>query len=686
MDQATAKKRIEELSSIINKHNYQYYVLDQPLISDHDFDRLLEELIELEKQFPDLLDKNSPSQRVGGEITKKFPVVRHKYPMLSLANTYSREELQDFDLRIRKSIQEPFQYVCELKFDGVAIGITYQQGNMLRAVTRGDGVQGDDVTSNVKTIRSIPLQVKANGLPDEFEIRGEVYMPHKSFIRVNEEKNKNGELLFANPRNAASGSLKLQDSSLAARRNLDCFVYGILGDSLPHQNHYDNLMALKKWGFKVASHTRLCQDIDEVFQFIETTREERAGLPYDIDGIVIKVNHYNQQEKLGFTSKFPRWAISYKFQAERASTTLLGVTYQVGRTGAVTPVANLEPVFVAGSTVRRASLYNADKMEELDLHEFDIVHVEKGGDIIPKIVGVDNTNRKSNTLKISFTAYCPECGSTLARNEGEAVHYCPNNLNCPPQVQGKIDHFTSRRAMNIESLGQGRTEILIRNGLVSNIADLYDLTYDDLFGLEKKLTDPETGKTRVISFRDKTARNILSAIEKSKESPFEKVLFAIGIRHLGETMARKLANHFRSIDQLIKASYDELLAIHEVGEKMAGSIVDYFSNHKNLLIIDRLKKAGLQFETTRSVQQESAGLANKTFVVSGVFTKYSRQQIKELIESHGGKLTGSVSSKTNYLVAGDNMGPEKRKKANDLNIPIITEFDLEAMITPSTKP
>ena len=682
MDQVAAKKRIEELSSLINRHNHQYYVLDQPLISDQDFDKLLEELIALEKQFPALLNKNSPSQRVGGQITKKFPVVRHKYPMRSLGNTYNREELLDFDLRIRKSIQEPFQYVCELKFDGVAIGITYQRGEMLRAVTRGDGVQGDDVTGNVKTIRSIPLQVKTGDLPDEFEVRGEVYMPHKSFVRVNEEKNKNGELLFANPRNAASGSLKLQDSSLAARRNLDCFVYGILGSSLPHNNHYNNLMTLKKWGFKVSSHTRLCQSIDDVFQFIDTIQGERADLPYDIDGIVIKVNQYSQQEKLGFTSKFPRWAISYKFQAERASTTLLGVTYQVGRTGAITPVANLQAVFVAGSTVKRASLYNADKMEELDLHERDVVYVEKGGDIIPKIVGVEKELRKADAVQISFLESCPECGSRLVRNEGEAVHYCPNNLNCPPQIQGRIDHFTSRRAMNIESLGQGRTEVLIRNGLISHVADLYDLTYDNLIGLEKTITDPETGRTRVISFRDKTAKNILSAIEKSKETPFEKVLFAIGIRHLGETMARKLAKHFGSIGHLMKASYDELLAINEVGEKLAGSMVDFFSNHENLLIIDRLKEAGLQFETTRSAQQESAGLAEKTFVVSGVFTKYSRQQIKELIENHGGKLTGSLSSKTNYVVAGNNMGPEKRGKANDLNIPIISEFDLEAMIAP----
>ncbi len=682
MDLAAAKKRIEELSSLINKHNHQYYVLDQPLISDHDFDRLLEELITLEKQFPSLLDKNSPSQRVGGQVTKKFPVVQHKYPMLSLGNTYNREELVGFDLRVKKSLQEPFQYVCELKFDGVAIGLTYQHGALLRAVTRGDGVQGDEVTTNVKTIRSIPLHVDAAELPAEFEARGEVFMPHKSFISLNEEKRKNKELLFANPRNAASGSLKLQDSSLAARRNLDCFVYGLLGDSLPHHNHYDNLMTLKKWGFKVSSYTRLCHDINEVLQFIDTIQGERAKLPYDIDGVVIKVNQYSQQEKLGFTSKFPRWAISYKFQAERARTTLLGVDYQVGRTGAVTPVANLQAVLIAGSTVRRASLYNADKMEELDLHELDVVHVEKGGDIIPKIVGVETTQRKVGASTIRFTEACPECGSALARKEGVAVHYCPNNQQCPPQIQGRIDHFTGRRAMNIESLGQGRTEILIRNGLISNIADLYDLTYHDLIGLEKRITDPETGKTRVVSFREKTAKNILSAIERSKDTPFERVLFAIGIRHLGETMAKKLAKHFASIDRLIQASHDELIAVHEVGEKMADSIVDYFSSHENLMIIDRLKNAGLQFEANQPTQQKGAALTEKTFVVSGVFTRYSRQQIKEMIENHGGKLTGSVSSKTDFVVAGDNMGPEKRKKANELNIPIISEVDLERMMTP----
>lgn len=680
MELQDARNRVNELTRLINQHNHQYYVLDQPVISDYDYDMLLQELITLERQFPELLDKHSPSQRVGGQVTKKFPVVLHTYPMLSLGNTYSKEELSDFDQRIKKLLNEPFEYVCELKFDGVAIGITYTNGELTRAATRGDGVQGDEVTNNIKTIRSIPLKVDRKAIPALFEVRGEVVMPHSSFVRLNQEKEDNGEALFANPRNAASGSLKLQDSSLTAKRHLDGFMYGLLGEDLPCDNHYDNMMKLKEWGFKISSYTKRYERIEDVFRFIERIQEKRNELPYDIDGVVVKVNHYRQQELLGFTSKFPRWAISYKFKAERASTILHDVIFQVGRTGAVTPVANLMPVLVAGSTVKRASLYNADKVEELDLYENDLVFVEKGGDVIPKVAGVDRSQRALNAKKIRFITRCPECGTELVRNDGEAIYYCPNNQSCPPQIQGRIEHFIDRRAMNIESLGQGKTSLLIQNNLIGNIADLYDLEFNDLLGLEKTIVDEETGKARTISFREKTVENILSAIDKSREVPFERVLFAIGIRHLGETMAKKLSIHFKNIDRLMEATYDDLVAVHEVGEKMASSIREFFSDPGNRKLINRLKEAGLQFESAKASDAHQQSLSGNTFVVSGVFGNHSRQEIKDLIEHHGGKITGSISAKTNYVVAGDNMGPEKRRKASELNIPIITEGDLEAMI------
>ncbi len=680
MDLSAARTRVEELTRLINDLNYQYYVLAQPLISDYDFDMLLEELIKLEKDFPELLDKNSPSQRVGGKITKKFLAVRHKYPMLSLGNTYSREELTEFDQRLKKGLEVSFEYVCELKFDGVAIGITYVQGEMTRAVTRGDGVQGDDVTENVKTIRSIPLKINHPGLPSEFEVRGEVYMPHSSFLQLNKERKENDEALFANPRNAAAGSLKLQDSALTANRNLDCFIYGLLGVKLPHNNHYDNLQALKEWGFKVSSFTRKYNSLKEVFRFIDICQKQRNELPYDIDGVVIKVNDYEQQQKLGFTSKSPRWAISYKFKAERVSTSLIDVTYQVGRTGAVTPVAILKPILVAGSTVKRASLYNAGKMEELDLHQGDVVFVEKGGDIIPKVIGVDVTQRQNNTKKIHFIQHCPECETRLVINEGEAIYYCPDAMNCPPQIRGKIEHFIDRRAMNIESLGQGKTEMLIQTNRIKNIADLYDLRYEDIIGLEKTITDPLSNTSRVISFRDKTVRNILNAIDNSRKMPFERVLFALGVRHLGETMARKLARHFGNIDRIIRARFEDLVAVNEVGEKMAQSIIDYFSDPDNKEVVARLRAAGLQFKTEQQDVAEKQTLTGKTIVVSGVFSNYSRQEIKDLVEQHGGKLSGSISSKTSMVVAGDNMGPEKRKKATELNIPIISESDLDTLI------
>jgi DNA ligase (NAD+) len=682
MNALQAKERVQELTRLLNEHNYRYYVMAQPSISDYDYDMLLEELIKLEQEFPQLLDPNSPSQRVGGEVTKKFQVVRHKYPMLSLGNTYSKEELQEFDNRVRKTLGETFEYVCELKFDGVAIGITYSNGTLLRAVTRGDGVQGDEVTTNIKTIRSLPLEIKIAGLPKEFEVRGEVFMPHKSFVKINEEKSINEEEPFANPRNAAAGSLKMQDSAQVSKRGLDCFVYGIFSDAALFSTHFESLQALKDWGFKVSEYTKKCLNLEEVFLFIETMEQLRRELPFDIDGVVIKINNYRQQEQLGYTAKSPRWAISYKFKAERAATRLLDVIYQVGRTGAVTPVAVLKPVAVAGTIVKRASLYNADRMAELDLHLFDEVFVEKGGDIIPKIVAVNESVRPSNAKKIKFASHCPECGALLARGEGEAVNYCPNNEHCPPQIQGKIEHFISRRAMDIETLGQGRIETLIRHNLINNIADLYDLKYDQLLGLEKTITDPLTHKTKKISFREKTVENILAALEASKKVPFERVLFAIGIRLLGETMARKLARHFNNINSLMQANFEELIAVNEVGEKMAQSILDYFNNPEHIELIQRLRQAGLQLEMQEEALPAEGVLNGSSLVVSGVFARYSRDEIKALIEKNGGKVTGSVSSKTTYLVAGENMGPEKRKKAEELGVKIISESDLENLIKP----
>ncbi len=680
MNITQAKKRVKELTRQINEHNYRYYVQARPVISDHAYDMLVKELEKIEHQYPELREINSPTQRVGGQITKKFPVVKHDYPMLSLGNTYSREELIAFDNRVAKSLGEVYEYVCELKFDGIAIGLTYENGSLLRAVTRGDGIQGDEVTTNVKTIRSIPLQVNHPEVPPKFEVRAEIVMPHQSFQLLNSDKEMAGELPFANPRNAAAGSLKLQDSALVAKRNLDCFSYGLLGEKLGFTSHWDSIKIIEKWGFKVSQYTRLCQDMEAVFSFIAECEKMRPSLPFDIDGVVIKVNEYKQQAKLGFTSKFPRWAISYKFKAEQGITRLMNITYQVGRTGAVTPVAELEPVLIAGSKVKRASVYNADKMHDLDLHINDMVYVEKGGDIIPKITGVDKQSRQPGAAKIDFPEKCPECGSGLLRNDGEAIHYCPNTTECPPQIQGKIDHFTSRRAMNIESLGPERTAVLIRHGKIHQIADLYELGHEDILGLEKTYTDPDTGKSRKVSFREKTVNNILDSIDKSRQVPFERVLFALGIRHLGETMARKLTRHFGHIDKLMSATREELLAVDEVGDKVASSIIDYFSDQANANVIEKLKRAGLSFQTDIKEQSVTGVLQGQSFVISGVFQQYSRDDIKSLITSHGGEIKGSISARTNYLVAGENMGPEKLKKANSLNIPVISEAELGRMI------
>ncbi|MFP4288763.1 MAG: NAD-dependent DNA ligase LigA [Bacteroidales bacterium] len=681
MDSEKAKEKIDQLTRALHEHNHRYYVLDNPLISDYDYDMLLKELEKLEKDFPAYAHPDSPTRRVGGEVTKKFKTVRHKYPMMSLSNTYSIEEIMEFDQRIRKTISEPFSYACELKFDGVAIGLTYIKGRLTQAVTRGNGIEGDDVTNNVKTIRSIPLRIYDDNLPDEFEVRGEIIMPHKSFEKLNENKKSNKETPFANPRNAASGSLKLQDSSLVAKRNLDCFIYAIHGKQIPHLTHFENMLKLKEWGFKVSEFNQECKSKEQIASFIEQIGKQRTILPYDIDGIVIKVNQYNVQEKLGFTSKFPRWAISYKYKAEQGITQLLDVHYQVGRTGAVTPVAVLNPVWVAGTIVKRASLYNQDKMKELDLHFQDTVFVEKGGEIIPKIVDVDKSLRAEQAQPADFISHCPECGTPLQRKPGEALHFCPNNEFCPPQLQGRIEHFISRRAMNIEGLGEGRIEVLIRNNLIRHYADLYKLKYDDLLGLEKVIIDEITGKQKKISFREKTVNNILAAIETSKSVPFERVLFALGIRYLGETTAKILARHFQSLTNLENSSFEQLMEVPEIGERIAGSVVDFFQNEKNQQKIDELRKAGLKTEIEK--QETSPGdmpLEGKNIVVSGVFQRYSRNRIKEIIEQKGGKNVSSLSSKTHYLLAGEKMGPEKKKKAEMLNIPIISEEDFEQMI------
>lgn len=680
-DTEKAKFRIEQLVEELNLHNYNYYVIDKPVISDYEFDILLKELSDLENKYPQFLLPHSPTQRVGGEIIKSFVQVKHKYPMLSLANTYSEEELKDFDNRIRKLIPDTdFEYVCELKYDGVAIGLTYMNGELYQAVTRGDGTQGDDVTANVRTIKSIPLKLKGD-YPPEFEIRGEIILPHAGFEKMNAERLEIGEDAFANPRNAASGSLKMQDSKEVARRPLDCFLYFLLGENLPFASHYENLIKAREWGFKIPNYIVKCNRIEEVFDFINFWDEARKDLSFDIDGIVIKVNDYNLWQQLGFTAKSPRWAISYKFKAERVATTLLSVDFQVGRTGAVTPVANLKAVQLAGTLVKRASLHNADFISNMDIRLGDTVFVEKGGEIIPKIVGVDESKRGSEMFPFSFIENCPECGSKLFRKEGEAAYYCLNENECPPQIKGKLHHFIHRKAMNIESLGEGKIEVLFDNKLVMNVADLYELDYQQLIGLEKKIVS-EDGKTKIISFRQKTVENILKGIEASKSIAFESLLFALGIRFVGETVAKKLASHFRNIDNLMRATYEELITVDEIGDKIAGSLLEYFKEPKNIAIIERLKSKNLQFEIK---EYTAIKLSNKlngaSFVVSGVFEKFSRDEIKNLIEQNGGKNVGSISSKTSYVLAGDKMGPEKRKKAEELSIPIISENDFIAMIS-----
>ena len=686
MNKEEAKSRISELSKIIENHNYNYYILTQPTISDYDFDMLLNELIDLEKQFPDLVLPDSPTQRVGGDLTKEFKTVKHRYPMLSLSNSYNIEEVKEFISRIKKTIEEDVEFVCELKFDGVSISLTYENGLFVKAVTRGDGTQGDDVTTNIKTIRSIPLRLKGN-YPDFFEMRGEVIMPHSSFNSINAEREDLGLQPFANPRNAAAGTIKLQDSKEVAKRKLDQYCYFMMmdDDKMIFNTHYESLAAAKQWGFNVSNFMAICKSVEDIEDFINYWDEKRKELPFDIDGIVIKVNDFKQREILGFTAKSPRWAIAYKFKAEEAHTKLLSVDFQVGRHGTITPVANLEPVQLAGTIVKRATLHNADFIEQLDLHHEDIVSVEKGGEIIPKITAVDLKSRKEDSKKITFIEHCPECGTKLVKAEGETAWYCPNTLGCPPQIKGRIEHFISRKAMNIESLGEGKVEVLFDNNLIRDYSDLYNLTYEKIYGLEKIIiVEDETNllqeNVRKVSFKEKTANNIIEAIEKSKSVPFARVLFALGIKYVGETTAKLIAKAMGSIDNIINASLEELTDIEEVGGKIALSIKDFFADERNIDIINKLKEAGLQFEQEKKEVNENQVLSGMSIVVSGVFSTMSRDEIKQLIEDLGGKNVSSISKKTSFVVAGDKMGPEKRKKAESLGIEIKTEDEFLAMI------
>lgn len=661
-------KRIEFLRKELNQHNHNYYVLSAPTITDYEFDQLMAELQKLEANHPEVFDPNSPTQRVGSDISKEFKQVAHRYPMLSLGNTYSKGEVADFYERVSKGLDgEPFEIVCELKYDGTSISLWYENGRLDKAVTRGDGEKGDDVTNNVKTIKSVPLVLQGKGFPDSFEIRGEILMPWDVFEKLNEDRVANGESLFANPRNAASGTIKTQNSKEVAKRKLDSYLYYLLGEKLPYANHHENLDAARKWGFKVSDATSVCQTIDEVFDFITYWDTERKNLPVATDGIVLKVNSIAQQQRLGYTAKSPRWAIAYKFQAERACTRLNSVSFQVGRTGAVTPVANLEPVQLSGTVVKRASLHNADIIASLDLYVGDMVYVEKGGEIIPKIVGVDYDQRNANIgPKVEFIKVCNECGTPLVRIEGEAAFYCPNETHCPPQIKGRIEHFVGRKAMDI-NLGEENVNLLYQKKFIHNIADLYDLKFNDLSGLDR--------------WGDVSARNLIDSLEKSKSVPFERVLFALGIRYVGVTTAKKIANALKNIENIEKATISDLLAVEEVGERIAKSVVDYFADEDNRMIIQRLKQHGIQFSLDEEVlKQYSDKLAGLSFVISGTFTNHSRDELKELIEKNGGKNVSSISSKTNYLLAGENMGPAKLEKAQKLNVKIISEQEFEEMI------
>lgn len=662
----TEIERIDQLREELHTHNYNYYVLNAPVITDQEFDHLMRELQDLEAKHPEHFDPNSPSVRVGSDLNKNFKQVEHKYPMLSLGNTYSQAEVTEFYDRVSKSLNEDFEICCEMKFDGTSISLTYEHGKLVQAVTRGDGVRGDDVTDNVKTIRTIPLILHGD-YPDSFEMRGEILMPWDVFEELNRERELREEPLFANPRNAASGTLKSQNSAVVASRKLDAYLYYMLGENLPHDGHYENLMEAEKWGFKISHITKKVHSLQEIFDFINYWDVERKNLPVATDGIVLKVNSLRQQRNLGYTAKSPRWAIAYKFQAERALTRLNKVTYQVGRTGAVTPVANLDPVQLSGTTVRRASLHNADIIASLDLHIGDMVYVEKGGEIIPKITGVDIDSRKADAEKVKFITHCPECGSKLIRYEDEAAFYCPNETGCPPQIKGKIEHFISRRAMNIEGLGPETVDQFYQEGLIHNVADLYSLSADDICRLDR--------------MGEKSADNIIQGIARSKEVPYERVLFALGIRFVGETVAKKVAKAFRSIDALAAANLDALIHVDEIGLKIAQSIISYFADEKNRELVERLRSAGLKLEAD---EEDLSGhtdiLQGKSIVISGVFSRHSRDEYKELIEKHGGKNVGSISKKTSFILAGDNMGPSKLEKARSLGIAIIDENEFLSMI------
>ncbi|WP_075964581.1 NAD-dependent DNA ligase LigA [Parabacteroides massiliensis] len=662
-----AKDRITALREALEQHNYNYYVLSAPTISDREFDEMMKELQTLEEAYPEYADPHSPTQRVGSDLSKEFEQVVHKYPMLSLGNTYSEEEVKDFYERIARDLNEPFEIVAELKYDGTSISLTYEDGRLVRAVTRGDGTRGDDVTANVKTIRSVPLKLMGGQYPAAFEIRGEILLPWAEFDRLNKEREEQEEPLFANPRNAASGTLKQQNPAIVAARKLDAYFYYLLGEELPAETHFDNLEAARSWGFKIPNVIRVCNSLEDIYDYIAYWDTERKNLPVATDGIVLKVNSLRQQRNLGFTAKSPRWAIAYKFQAERAVTRLNSVSFQVGRTGAVTPVANLEPVLLAGTTVKRASLHNADIIEGLDLHLGDMVFVEKGGEIIPKIVGVDVEARGLLVGdKVCFIRSCPECGTPLVRLEGEAAHYCPNEAGCPPQIKGKIEHFVTRRAMNI-NMGPETVEDLYEAGYVKDSADLYTLKISDLLRLER--------------WADKSARNLLASLEESKQVPFERVLYGLGIRFVGETVAKRLVSAFHSMDQLEHASFEELTAVDEIGERIAQSIIAYFADDRNRTLVNRLKEYGLQMSVAEEkLANRSEKLKGLSIVISGTFAKHSRDEYKAMIEQHGGKNSGSVSGKTDYILAGDNMGPAKLEKAAKLGVKIINEDEFLNMI------
>lgn len=656
---------IQSLREELNQHNYNYYVLDNPTISDFEFDQKLQQLQELEAKHPEFFDENSPSQRVGGTITKNFATVVHENRMYSLDNSYSKEDLCDWETKIQKVLGNVnLEYTCELKYDGASISITYENGKLARAVTRGDGFQGDEVTNNIKTIKSIPLVLKGN-FPPKFDIRGEIILPFEGFEKMNQELIEIGETPYSNPRNTASGSLKLQDSAEVAKRPLDCLLYFIIGNNLPFNSQFDGLEAARKWGFKVPNESKLAKNLDEVFEFINYWDTHRHNLPYETDGVVIKVNDFNHQNELGYTAKSPRWAIAYKFKSEQVTTTLNSISYQVGRTGAITPVANLEPVQLAGTIVKRASLHNADQIEKLDIRVGDEVFVEKGGEIIPKIIGV--AKRGNATQPTQYITHCPECETELIRKEGEAQHYCPNFYGCPPQIIGRIQHYISRKAMDIEGLGGETVALLYNNGLVQNYADLYELRVDQIKPLER--------------MAQKSAENLVNGVQLSKNVPFERVLYALGIRYVGETVAKKLAKHYKSIDALRQASLLDLVLVDEIGDRIAQSVIEFFENETNVITIERLKNHGVQFEVVETFNPNATDkLVGKTFVVSGVFEKFSRDDLKKAIEDNGGKVGSSISSKTDYVVAGDNMGPAKLEKANQLGIAIISEDDFIGMI------